>query len=397
VIGGARGLWIAMGGGLLLTCAAALAASAAHADELDAALGRALFKRQWVPAPSSTDASDGLGPLFNARSCEGCHRGGGASRVAVAPSGRRELAGAVVRLGTGEGAADPVYGVQLQTQAVPGLEPEGRVTFLKKLTVTLSGPPLAHGVHAGVRQAPPLHGRAILDDIADDEILKRDDPDDRDGDGISGRAHRIDGRIGRFDWKAGRATLESQIARAFRLDLGMSSPPEPLPYGDCTPLQAACLAAPNGESAVADGREVSSRILMLIGSYLRTLRATSPPADPEGERLFAVVKCVLCHVPEMKDRAGTPQRVFSDLLLHDMGPDLDDGVGEPGVNSSEWRTAPLTGRNGAGGARYLHDGSAKTIAEAIAKHGGEAAAARDAFNKLQPSERQKLIDYVRRL
>ncbi len=399
---GACGWRIATAGGLFLACVAALAVAAAHAGglqarDLDAALGRALFKRQWVPAPSSTDASDGLGPLFNARSCEACHRGGGASRMTLSPSGERELMGAVVRLGSREGSADPLYGVQLQTQAVPGLEPEGRAAFFKKPPFQLPGPPLADGVHAGVRQAPPLHGRAILDDIPDDEILKRHDPDDQNGDGISGRAHRVDGLIGRFDWKAGRATLEGQIARAFRLDLGMSSPFEPLPYGDCTPLQTACRAAPHGESTVGDGHEVSSRILMLIGSYLRTLHAPSPPPDPEGERIFASTGCALCHVPEMKDATGTPRRVYSDLLLHDMGSALDDGVGEPGVASSEWRTAPLTGRKGAGGARYLHDGSARTIADAISKHGGEAAAARDAFNQLQPAGRQKLIDYVRRL
>lgn len=393
----ARGGLIAGIFGVLFSCAVALEHSPVRADDLDAALGRALFKRQWVPAPSSTDASDGLGPLFNARSCEACHRGGGGSRIRGDASDHGDLEGAVVRLGTADGAADPTYGVQLQTEAVPGLRAEGRVRVLPKLSLSLAAGPLANGVRAGVRQAPPLHGRAVLDDIPDEEILKRDDPDDRDGDGISGRVNRTGGRIGRFDWKAGQPTLEAQIARAFRLDLGMSSPLEPHAHGDCTPRQTGCLQAPSGGSAIADGHEISSRILTLIGSYLRSLEASSPPPDPAGEALFASTGCALCHVPLLKDRTGTDRRVFSDLLLHDMGGELDDGAGEPGVASSEWRTAPLTGRNGAGGARYLHDGSARSIAGAIAKHGGEAAMARRQFNKLKPADRQKLIDYVRRL
>ncbi len=372
------------------------AAAAGGADDgLDAALGRALFKRQWVPAPSSTDASDGLGPMFDARSCDGCHRQGGASRGSPAAAG---LTGAVVRLGTREGAVDPYYGRQLQTKAVPGLTAEASIKFLPKLEYRLSGPALTDGVHAGVRQAPSLFGRSAFDDISDAEILSREDVDDRDHDGISGRANHLkDGRLGRYDWKAGRASLRDQIAYAFVLDLGMSSALEPHPYGDCTTAQTDCRAGSSGESAVSDGYEIAARSIDLIAAYVSTLSAVTTKGDDRGASVFATAGCSKCHVPALKDKSGGQRPAFTDLLLHDMGPDLDDGIGEGTALSSEWRTAPLIGRNGRSDGRFLHDGSAATVAQAIAKHGGEGAAAREAFERLSPADRKALADYVGQL
>lgn len=383
---------------VLFVVTAVAAENAVSNDGLDAALGKALFKRQWVPAPASTDASDGLGPLFNARSCLSCHNGGGGSYRGRGIDGRIDLQGAVVRFGTADGAGDPYYGIQLQTKAVTGLSAEGSVTFLPQLRVQLAGPPLSPGVRQGVRQAPTLFGRWIFDTIPDAEILKREDPNDRDHDGISGRANRVGTGIGRYGWKAGLVHLNDQIARAFMLDLGMSSSLEPRPRGDCTAVEVPCSLAPTGESPVTEGYEVPSTSLDLLAAYVRSLTATPvADADAEGERLFAAARCNACHVPTLQDQSGTGQPAFTDLLLHDMGHDLDDGIAEAGAASSEWRTAPLIGRNVQRGARYLHDGSAGTIAEAIARHGGEAAGARDAFANLSASDRAKLIQYVGRL
>jgi CxxC motif-containing protein (DUF1111 family) len=273
--------------------------------------------------------------------------------------------------------------------------PEGTAAFLPHFSYRLNDRKLTDGVRAGARLSSSLYGRAAFEDVPDEEILKRADPDDRNHDGISGRANRTPHGIGRYGWKAAQVTLEDQIADAFALDIGMSSPKQPFPYGDCTKLQTACLAAPNGDSAISDGHELSGAILHVVASYLETFRAHAPPSDPAGAALFDKTGCTACHVPALKTRDGKMVPAFTDLLLHDMGAALDDGVGEPGVKSSEWRTAPLVeGKPRPEGRRYLHDGSAATIAEAIAKHGGEAAQSRASFEALTPDEQKRLIDYV---
>ena len=381
---------------LLIVPVAALAA-----DGLDAALGRALFKRNWVPAPSSTDAANGLGPLFNARACAACHLGGGPARLAADSDGRKTIRGAVVRLGDAAGRTDPYYGQQVQTNGVPGMDTEGRVRFLPRLKLALIGPDLAPGIKTGVRLAPSLLGRAALDGISDGEILKRADPEDRDHDGIRGRARRIgaDGRLGRFGWKAGQATLEGQIANAFALDLGLSSPLDPRPYGDCTAAEKACLAAPNGESGKQDGREISAEVVRLVGDYIAGLAAPEIKAlAPDDLALFEKTGCAACHVPRLLGQDGKPVPTYSDLLLHDMGAGLDDGVGEEGVASAEWRTAPLLDLDSRGGTRrYLHDGRAATLTEAIGQHGGEASVARHNFDKLDATKKHRLIGFLKQL
>lgn len=380
---------------IVVVASAMLLPGAADADPLDAAMGKALFDRTWIPAPASTDASDGLGPLFVSRSCTGCHGRGEGSHVVTREDGSQDLAGAVVRFGHGDGTTDPFYGLELQTNAVPGLVPEGSARYLPVLDLKLNDRALGEGVKAGVRQAPSLFGRAAFDNVPDAEILKRVDADDRDGDGVRGRANRTQAGIGRYGWKASQATLEEQVAHAFAFDMGMSSPKQARPYGDCTILQAACLAAPNGESVLFSGRELSNDILRVVSVYLGTLRARHGAVDPEAPALFSKTGCATCHVPSLATRDGSSVPAFTDLLLHDMGSALDDGVGEPGVKPQEWRTAPLIdGHVRKKERRFLHDGSAATVAEAVAKHGGEGARSRDLFNALTPDDRQRLVDYV---
>ncbi len=366
-----------------------------RADQLDAAVGKALFDRQWIPAPASTKATDGLGPLFSSRSCTGCHTRGEGAHVVTRDDGQADIAGAVVRFGKSDGTTDPFYGLQLQTDAVPTLMPEGQARFLPQLKYNLTGPALADGVNAGVRLAPPLFGRAAFDEVPDDEILKRADPGDRNGDGIKGRANVTAQGIGRFGWKAAHVTLDDQVAHAFAIDIGLSSPKMPFPYGDCTKFETACLALPNGESPEFDGREISAAMLGYIDSYLKTLRAASDAANSPGAAVFGAIGCASCHVPTLATRDGRQIPAFTDLLLHDMGPSLDDGVGEPGVKSSEWRTAPLIGhRLPSEQRRFLHDGSAATVEEAIGKHGGEAEHSRNLFEALSPDDKRRLAEYV---
>ncbi len=389
----------------LATTAVALAA-AARADEADTLVGRALFRRLWVPAPTRTDAADGLGPLFNARSCAGCHHDAGPSRI------RRDgaatfIEGAVFRVAGPGGARHPWYGRQLQTGSAPGLEAEARARLEIAPSggvtpaVTLTGPPLGDGFHMGARVAPPLRGAALLDRVDEAAVLARASPEAQQRLGLAGRARLIAGaesktRLGRYGWKASQPDLASQTADAFAIDLGLSSPLRPEPYGDCTPAQTACLAMPNGESAAFDGREISAAMLDMVVAYLGSL-APPPHAAPEdhGAALFAATGCAACHAPDMPASDGGTVTVFTDLLLHDMGPDLDDGIAEPGVASSLWRTAPLIDLVTAKGERrYLHDGRAASINEAVSWHGGEAAPARERFSRLSEADRSRLVTYL---
>ena len=195
---------------LLVSC---LAAPAALAEELDSAMGKALFDRKWIQAPASTNSADGLGPLFNAQACASCHKNGNGARFSNI-NGVLGTAGFVVRLGDDHGNPDPVLGRQLQEHAIPGLMPEAKISpylepsgdglsrMLAKITFNDAKP--APGTGEEFRVAPSLIGRGLIARVAPEEILKNADPDDRDGDGISGRVRivstpegsRIGARVG---------------------------------------------------------------------------------------------------------------------------------------------------------------------------------------------------------
>jgi len=395
---------------LVLAVSAAVAAGGAGAaGDMDALLGKALFERDWIPAPVSTDSADGLGPLFGARSCAGCHAGEArTARFTEARKGKIAARGLVVRFGDSDGRPDPVYGRLLQNQAVEGMLPEGRAVVRSsgdgasgyELALHLNRGALDPATRRSMRLAPPLAGRALLERIDRDAVLALADPGDRDGDGVSGRARRVgeDGRLGRYGWKAANASLGEQVADAFALELGLSSPSRPLPHGDCTPLEPDCLAAPGGESERHQGNEISGEMIALVASFVASLDAPARQAGGDaGKNLFADVGCAACHVPNLPGADGEDVAAYTDLLLHDMGPALDDGVGEVGVASSEWRTAPLLAISGGDGRRYLHDGRAKNVDAAIRAHAGEAEAARRKFERLSESEKAALLAFVENL
>jgi len=379
--------------------------------ELDAVLGKALFERAWVSAPASTDASDGLGPLFSAKSCAGCHAGPSlAARFTETEDGKIAGRGLVIRFGDSAGNPDPLYGYLLQNQAVQGLSPEGRVVLTSAsggeagydVSLALDRGPLDPATHRSTRVAPPLLGRALLESIDAEAVLALADPEDRDGDGISGRARMIvrngEETIGRFGWKAGVASLDEQVADAFAREIGLSSARRPLPHGDCTALQPDCLAAPTGESALLEGYELSEEMIGMVAAFVASLDAPRRAEESlQPAATFAALGCAACHVPSLPDAQGRPTRAYSDLLLHDMGEKLDDGVGEPGVASAEWRTAPLIAMAEGGDRRYLHDGRAATIDAAIRAHGGEAEAARARYESASENKRRALLDFMEKL
>lgn len=388
-----------------------------HAQHpLDAAAGKALFERQWIPAPASTAASDGLGPYYNARSCAACHPGGG--------RGVNEQALTV-------SIDDPVYGVQFQPMALAGLEPEVELQIdwepvtlaVEGKTYELRRPALSLGAARygepskghSLRLAPGLRGLAQLAQIEPETLRALADPDDRNGDGISGRPAMLSTpgepgpRIGRFGWKASTPDLHTQVALAFSLDLGMGSRHYPASHGDCTPHQEDCLRqipgtatptnptngtvtpATNGTVTPADAVELSDEIIMLVLTYVESLYFQDMDENKEGQALFEASGCSACHLPLIQS-GGEALRPYTDLLLHDMGEGLADSLELEHAGRTEWRTAPLRGIGEAG--RLLHDGRARTLFEAILWHGGEASAARAAFLELPKEQRDHLIGFL---
>jgi CxxC motif-containing protein (DUF1111 family) len=326
------------------------------------------------------------------------------------------------------GAAEATPAITWQTTT--GTFADGTPWEIRKpvlATGTLRDGPLGASTHVSPRIPRPVFGLGLLEAVPAETILGLADPDDKNGDGVSGRPNLVtDAKtgatmLGRFGWKAGTATLREAAGLAFANDIGVTSPL--FPKHRCGASQQACLSADGATSAP----QLSDTDLDHIQSYLRNLSV--PPRrnyeDPQavaGMAVFAAIGCNKCHVPNLVTSANAevPEfrsiniQPFTDLLLHDMGDGLaDDAPVEEGVASGrEWRTAPLWG-NGTGtavmfpaidafdpnghpppGGVYLHDGRARSITEAVLWHGGEAKPMHDAFLQLSSTARDQLLAYV---
>lgn len=397
------------------------------------ATGNNFFNDAWVIAPSTTEARDGLGPTFNATSCSGCHFKDG--RSAPPPPGATGP-GLLFRLsvpGTGprgEPRTEPTYGDQLQSQAVPGVPAEGtvEVTFTEVsgrladgTLYTLQRPtyrlvpalgPLAPGTMLSPRVAPAIIGMGLLEAIPEADVTARADPDDLDGDGISGRPNRVwnsaTGRVelGRFGWKANQPTVEQQVAGAFVGDIGITS--RVSPAQNCPRPQALCSGAPAGGEPELDDLKLDR-----VTFYSRTLavparRDATNPATARGAATFTSAGCSSCHTPSARTGASpipalARQQIqpFSDLLLHDMGPDLADDRPDFEASGTEWRTPPLWGIGLVptvnGHTRFLHDGRARSLEEAVLWHAGEGEAAKRRYTQLSATDRAALLAFLRSL
>ncbi len=418
--------------------------------------GRALAQQPWVKAPTITTARDGLGPLYNARACFDCHNKGGRGAIPEDPG--TPLTSGFVRLsipGRSErdGATpEPTYGLQLQTQSTSlrhqlrhrlvdvsaiggGLAPEAQVFVdWKELPfvyddgrqVTLRRPhvrvdelgygPLHTDTQMSLRLAPPIFGAGLIELIEQRAIDALTDPNDDDGDGISGRSNRVwdyqreQTVPGRFGYKANRATLEVTVAGAFAGDIGISNPL--FPEQPCTEVQRECLQQPHGSDG--NGVEISARLLSLVVDFNRNLgvpkrRQPKAPDVLAGRRVFYELGCVGCHQPRFWTQASAEHPhlgneliwPYSDFLLHDMGEGLADHRPDYEASGSEWRTTPLWGLGVSGEMSgtesYLHDGRARSIEEAILWHGGEADRTRKRFVERTQNERNQLITFLRSL
>jgi CxxC motif-containing protein (DUF1111 family) len=301
----------------------------------------------------------------------------------------------VIRTGRADATGDPVYGSQIQTQALPGFEPEADVGFHWQMEngprtahidfTSLHYGPLASGTHAALRRAPSLFGIGRLEAIPEKEILAHA------GRGRLAWIKDSDGKrkLGRFGWKATQPEITTQIADAFQRDFGIGTSNFPGAFGECTRAETACRAVGGPDVELPD------QFRDLIASYLRTLY---PPESPNealpGFALFRKTGCMQCHAV-LKDAHGQEVHAYTDLVLHDMGPGLDDGIAEGAARSSEWRTAPLWDvADSLSHGGLLHDGRARSIDEAVSWHGGEASQARVAFNALSSKDRKMLDDFL---
>ncbi len=421
----------------------------AFSKEFDFKIGNALFRKLWVSAPASTRSSDGLGPLYNARSCQRCHLKDGRGhpptgnwpddnavsmflRLSIPP--RNDAERRLLSEGRASVIGEPTYGTQLQDLAIQGHAGEGRmqITYSEHTvelaggeTVSLRTPtyriaslgygPLHPKTMISPRVAPQMIGLGLLEAIPEADILANADPSDRNGDGISGRPNHVWSRVdrkltlGRFGWKAGMPTVLEQSAGAFAGDIGISSDLAPEPYGDCTPAQALCRQAPTGESG--GQHEIKRSLLRLVAFYARNLavprrRKADDPIVLDGKEIFHRVGCAACHRPSFTTGNDSPDEnlrgqmvwPYTDLLLHDMGEGLADNRPEGFANGREWRTPPLWGIGlthiVSSHTYFLHDGRARSILEAILWHGGEAQAARAHFTRLPKADRERLIAFV---
>lgn len=419
---------------------------------LDFRLGDSVFRKLWVSSPSSTTASDGLGPLYNARACQQCHIRDGRGhtpegpednaismflRLSIPPQNSHQQQ--LLEQGRVGTIPEPTYGNQLQDFAVTGLAAEGQmqiqwqeqtVTLADGTAVSLRRPeysitdlnygPLHPQTLLSPRIAPPMTGLGLLEAISDADILKHADPDDNDGDGISGRPNRVwDSQmqqvvLGRFGWKAGNPTLLQQNSGAFNGDIGISTILKTDPYGDCTEQQANCRQMPNGNTPAQDHLEASHAMSDLLLFYVRNLavparREMNNPDVLAGKKLFYTIGCHRCHTPKYRtaNRPDLPEQSnqliwpYTDLLLHDMGEGLADNRPEFAATGREWRTPPLWGigltQTVSGHTQFLHDGRARTLLEAILWHGGEAEQSRHQVINMSSTERAQLLRFLESL
>jgi len=263
-------------------------------------------------------------------------------------------------------------------------------------------------------------GLGLLEAIPVQDILAGADPDDKDGDGISGRAQIVMSTahgvpmLGRFGLKAGQPSLIEQSASAFRGDIGISTTLRPAGYGECTQAQTHCRNAPNGNTVAHNNVEISNEGLDLVAFYSANIavpkrRNVDDPEVLAGKRVFYETGCIACHTPKFVTHRLTdhPERSFqliwpySDMLLHDMGPGLADNRPEARANGQEWRTPPLWGigltETVSGHTYFLHDGRARSLLEAILWHGGEAETQKQRVIDMPPADRAALIRFLKSL
>ena len=397
-------------------------------------LGRSFIKIPWVEAPSATTARDGLGPLFNANTCNSCHPRNGRgnlynssnqlsrsliAKVSIKSNGSKEHQELERYKGL---VPEPSYGAQFSINAIHGLKfeakphityenvqvifPDGEIDTIYKPIYSLLD--LQYGkLHKDAiltfRLAPSLNGLGLIEDIATDDILKNVDEKDENNDGISGRANYVYSPItkkielGRYSWKAHTSNIKHQIADAAHNDMGLTT--TIFPNENCTKMQSDC----NNADKPRDAIDITDIRLEAMDFYIKnrkTYSAKKTKQYQEGLKIFKSIDCAKCHIDSFTTKKGIKIAPFSDLLLHDMGEGLADGRKEFKASGKEWRTAPLWGLSlhekiNKKSPRLLHDGRARDFQEAILWHGGEASKSKELYKNLKKEEREKLLKFLK--
>lgn len=391
-------------------------------------LGDASFEQTFVSAPAPVNS--GLGPIFNNVSCISCHHNDGKGT----PTFGFPTSSMLMRIsipGTdphGGPLAAPGFGVQLQTQAVFGKQPEiqfdinysdstvtypdGSIIVLRKPVYVIKNSyiPLPSGYMFSPRMAPPVFGAGLLENIPESTILSFADENDKDADGISGKANYVYNNytgkteLGRFGLKANNPDVLLQVAGAYSQDIGVTN----------YIFKEESSAGQPQWDGLNDDPDLADSILNAVAFYVKTLavparRNTTNPDVIAGEKIFTQLNCSGCHKPTVQTGVNVAfpylsnQRIhpFTDLLLHDMGDALADNRPDFLATGKEWRTAPLWGiglfQKTNGIPFYLHDGRARTLEEAILWHGGEAEKSKQQFMQLKQSDRSSLIKFLNSL
>ena len=390
------------------------------------------FEAVFVTAPAVVNP--GLGPIYNNISCINCHSRDGRGRP---PGDNEGLVSLLFRLSLPktEGVMDgkppmpvPGFGTQLNNRAIVNASPEGKVKIdyteqtlttadgtrvhlrYPNYTVTDTYQPLPEDIEVSPRVAPAVFGLGLLEAISEETILAYADEADANGDGISGKPNYVWDvvkqryTLGRFGWKANQPTLLQQVAAAYNDDMGITTSLFLTENSAGQPQLTKHSAIP----------EVSDEILDVVTFYVQTLavparRNVDNPQVKQGEQLFAKAQCASCHVPTLRTGvlAGVPSvssqtiHPYTDMLLHDMGPELADNRPDFYASGSEWRTPPLWGiglvKRVNGHTNFLHDGRARDLMEAILWHGGEAEASRQTVEQMSKVERDALIAFLESL
>ncbi len=366
--------------------------------------------------PVFAEQAGKVGTKFVGESCVSCHINNGR---ALPPAVGMPLLSSVVKVGSDAlGSPDPVLGEELQPRATTG-SPEGGAVLAGYTTIAGTygdGTPYSlrkpnytfQGItptHYSVRLAPALVGLGLLEAVEESTIQALADPDDVNGDGISGRLSIVSDpenegirRLGRFTYKGAQSRVVHQIAYALNRDMGVTTSVFPVLDGETTA----------GSPEINDTElDEMNRYVSLLGVGAR--RDLADAEAIRGEALFQSASCISCHTPSLPTGPHHPMaelrnqtiRPFTDLLLHDMGPGLADSMGEEGATGAEWRTAPLWNigltAGVSGGEAYLHDGRARTIEEAILWHGGEAESAKEAFRSMSANDRAAIVKFLKSL
>ena len=392
-------------------------------------LGDTQFEQAFVTAPATIN--NGLGSIFNNTSCISCHPKDGRASF---PTNITNLSGLLLRASIPgmdvHGGPNPVpgFGAQIQNQAIFGTFPEARyqVAFETKTevladgtTITLRKPIItlvdsyipfpANGMLSS-RVATPVFGLGLLEAIPEANLLAKQDINDSDGDGISGKANYdwdptvSQLKIGRFGWKAGAPTVLVQCAGAYVDDMGVTNYVFPNEVG---------ASQSNGQDGLADDPEIADDILNQVVLYCKTLAVPAPrnvtnETVRKGALIFEQIECAKCHTPKQQTGSNSISAIanqtifpYTDLLLHDMGADLADNRPDFLATGTEWKTRPLWGIGLTqvvnGHTDFLHDGRARNITEAILWHGGEAQVSKEKFKQLSTQKRTELLAFLNSL